>query len=483
MSSFTINDFWRRRLTVSQFPSASLIRGWSVELQGLSTFLEAPLSLSGELGEDDDDPSCSEIILVSAPGAVGKSTLARQIAYSTGAVYVDLAAADPVGGNTLSGGLAKSGLYASWQNQTTAVLVDGLDEARLRVTQGAFNAFLDDVVQMARGRAVPTVLFGRTGAVQDTWLALDEYDIGMSVLEIGYYDLEASVEFAVKRLRQARPHSHHAEREREAIEVILRRLREQTESDGDRFAGYAPVLQAVADRVEEEGNAGAIIAQVERGAQPVTLRTVSSAIMLRERGKLAPLPFSDPKLHDVLYLPEEQLDRLVARRYGLPDPELPPMGASDAQVYSTALETWVADHPFLKSGTSEPSSAVFDALISTWALKKRKPSTRLCNRNCVKVSPPIPFCPNFTFLKPRPRNLFLYRQHISGSFTLPSVPAFPWATPQACWFRRPRTKKRKRCCALRSRFRWSGVMLLGLGLFALKPSKPRRFVWEPTSKT
>ena len=34
--------------------------------------------------------------------------------------------------------------------------------------------------------------------------------------------------------------------EQQAVELLLERLRSQTETDGDRFAGYAPVLQAVA---------------------------------------------------------------------------------------------------------------------------------------------------------------------------------------------------------------------------------------------
>ena len=131
----------------------------------------------------------SSIILVSAPGAVGKSTLARQIAFATRSLYVDLATADPVGANTLSGGLAKSGLYEAWQSGSLAMLIDGLDEARLRVTQEAFEAFLSDVVEISAGRAVPTVLLGRTGAVQDAWLFLtDQCGDGIAVLEIGYYE-------------------------------------------------------------------------------------------------------------------------------------------------------------------------------------------------------------------------------------------------------------------------------------------------------
>lgn len=172
MPDYTIQDFWKRRLTVQRMPSANLIGGWSFADRGLPTFKEAPLGLSVDLNTDVT-PFESPILLISAPGAVGKSTLARQIAFETGAVYVDLAEAEPVGSNTLVGGLVKSGLYDGWQAGIVGILIDGLDEARLRVTQEAFEAFLRDVDQLSRGRSVPTVLFGRTGAIQDAWLVFN----------------------------------------------------------------------------------------------------------------------------------------------------------------------------------------------------------------------------------------------------------------------------------------------------------------------
>jgi hypothetical protein len=135
MHDYTIQDFWKPRLSVQRMPSANLIGGWSFADQGLSTFKEAPLDLSRELNTNAD-PFKSAIVLVSAPGAVGKSTLARQIAFETGAVYVDLAKAEPVGSNTLAGGLVKSGLYDGWQAGIVGILIDGLDEARLRGVGG-----------------------------------------------------------------------------------------------------------------------------------------------------------------------------------------------------------------------------------------------------------------------------------------------------------------------------------------------------------
>ena len=313
-------------------------------------------------------PEESSLILVSAPGAVGKTTLAKEIAHRTGAIYLDLSQSEPVGGNTLAGGLVRSRLYDRWTAQTTAVLIDGLDEARLRVTQEAFDAFLRDVSELSGGRKLPTVLFGRTGSVQDAWFTLADHGIEAPVLEIGYFGPEAALNFATAKLRREQPECIHPQVAHEAIKLLLEGIRNQTESDGDRFAGYAPVLQAVAERVGSESNLGALVAQIQGGAQPVTLHSVVTAILERERLKLAPIQFEDTNIAEKLYLPNEQLGHLVARVYGERPPDPPQMRPADAQAYENVLTTWVADHPFL-NGNDRPSSAVFDAVIATWALR------------------------------------------------------------------------------------------------------------------
>lgn len=392
MPEYTIEAFWRRRLKIQRTRLATPIDGWLVVTKGLDTFKEAPLKRSSDFGEGD--PDTGPILVVSAPGAVGKSTLARQIAFATGAVLVDLARAAPVGANTLSGGLVKSGLYNNWTAGATAVLIDGLDEARLHVTQQAFEAFLSDVAEISKGRSVSTVLFGRTGAAQDAWLILDAKGVDVPVLEIGYFGRDASIEFAEATLRTIHPAGQHQATQRKAIELLVDRLRTQTETDGDRFAGYAPVLQAVAERVAREGNPSALVAEIERGEQLVTLKAIASAILERERAKISTLRFDQQKLVKTLYTPEEQLDRLIARVYQTPQPALPAMGPRDLQTYSTALETWVAEHPFLDGGTGA-SSAVFDAVISTRALKKSESASTALERELKRGSAANPFLSEF----------------------------------------------------------------------------------------
>ena len=415
MANITIDEFWVERLGTRAYnASTRLVRGWSFEDVGLNTFWEAPLTLSTEEFGSDVDPGQSSVLIVSAPGAVGKSTLARQIAYRTGSVYVNLADADPVGGNTLSGWLVKSGLYSAWENQEITVLIDGLDEAGLKTTKEAFEAFLSDVAELSVTRDIPTVWFGRTGAVQDAWLILSEHlDDQVAVLEIGFYSYEESIDFAEAKLQADHPDRNHPLVDRHALTLLLKQLRSQTEKDGDRFSGYAPVLQAVAERVASESNPSTLVSEMEQGGQQtVTLQSVVRAILLREQNKLKDLAISDPELLTTLYNPEEQLDRLAARIYNTPPPELPEMCHGDAEIYSTALESWEGGHPFLDRD-STASSVVFEAAISAQAFKNATGSDYALQKELDKGEAANPFLYEF-YLGGVPDNesVFIPEKHI-----------------------------------------------------------------------
>lgn len=392
MPDYTINAFWHSRLPSDKPKAFKAIAGWESRVEPLPTYVEAPLTRSTAFAEDDD-PATSPIILVSAAGAVGKSTLARQIASATGAVYLDLAKADPVGGNTLSGGLLKSGMLADWQADAGTVLIDGLDEARLRVTKDGFKAFMEDVAYLAKNRTTPTVLVGRTGSVQEAWLLLAD-EVPITVLEIGYYTPELATRFALAHLKRLKPDYPFMDAAVRAINLLLEGLRRDVSGDGDRFAGYAPVLKTVADRVAEDSNPSALIAKIEHGEQPVTLGTITTAILEREQTKLEPLAFEDQGLRRTLYTPDEQLARLVARVYKRPTPTLPPMSANDTLIYASALETWVPDHAFLDGGY-DPVSAVFDAAIAGVALRGEPTAGSAAARELAKGSAANPFLAEF----------------------------------------------------------------------------------------
>jgi hypothetical protein len=99
-------------------------------------------------------------------------------------------------------------------------------------------------------------------------------------------------------------------------------------------------------------------------------------------------------LSESLYSIGEQLDRLVARIYGIAPPTLPVMSAKDAQTYSTALDSWVPEHPFLDGGRGA-SSAVFDAAISTHALRGNSAADAAVEKELHRGAAANPFLAEF----------------------------------------------------------------------------------------
>lgn len=381
----TIKDFWTEILPRNfEIDQSKLVEGWKADEGPILGFTEAPLSWDRELSDADTDLCEYSIILVSAPGAVGKTTLAKQICSQTGTVHIDLAQAATVGGDALTGGLAKSNLWQDWNNDKLGLVIDALDEARMRVTGEAFEDFFNDVVSLTERSRIPPVLFGRTGAIEHAWTWLvDKIDKEkLGVLQIDFYDPQASNEFtlnvirhvpSVQKIQKENSHpSEPTEPQRESIALILEKLREETDGEQQRFAGYAPVLLAVANRVASESNTSQLITHLKTdNLLPVSLKNINDEILKREQDKLDKLGLSDPSLIKCLYTPNEQLAHLSVRLYGTPQPPLPStMNAGDHETYTNVLNTWIEEHPFLDGFGNKASSEVFEAHICLHALQK-----------------------------------------------------------------------------------------------------------------
>ena len=371
---YNIIDFWRPTLCSDELPTLRrpLRTGWATHIDGLSTFVEAPLMMADGFGQKIP----YDVLLVSAPGAVGKSTLAREIAAQTGAILVDLAEVRGVGAETVSGGLGWAGLLDPVCDGRVALLIDGLDEARMQVTEAGFRAFLEDIYELACQRGKPITLFGRTSATEEAWLHFAEMDFKPPILEVQFYTLEQALEFVKRRItstRQERSQDVNATAiaDAKAAGLILDRLRQETEDDGDRFAGYAPVLIAISQRVAAENNPHALVRQLERGAKGLSINDIADKILERESTKIEPLSFADPRLGGKLYRKDEQMERLISAVYGVAHmPGLPTMTDQDAETYRRALETWVPDHPFTDGSGTRPSSEVFGGFIAAEGLRK-----------------------------------------------------------------------------------------------------------------
>lgn len=204
--SLTIVDFWSRRLAVTQTAGSTPIAGWRFVTERLPTFVEPPLTQLLDFG--DSYPENASVILVSAPGAVGKSTLAREIAAVTGAMLVDLSETGSVGSNFIIGGLTRCDLMAAMQGGAASLIIDGLDEARVKVTSEAFCDFFGDIAYVAQLASQPIVLMGRTGSVIEAWMHLMDHKIEPAVLQIEFHPIHKAKEFVLTAIRYIRSRKH-----------------------------------------------------------------------------------------------------------------------------------------------------------------------------------------------------------------------------------------------------------------------------------
>ncbi|MBB3284230.1 hypothetical protein [Mitsuaria sp. BK037] len=382
---YSIQAFWRPKFaSVAPQRHAGVLKGWSPVLEHAPSFVEASLSL-----RDGFDDLTQSVWMIAASGAVGKSTLAREICAVTNAVYLDLSIAATVAGNYLVGGLVNAGLWNSWQAGTSTLLVDALDEARLRVTQSSFEDFLTDVANVAGKRGVPVVLLGRVGIVEEAWTILNERaGLTPPIFDIQLFNADRAKDFvlaALQRLSSATeeepprklfPHlattlATHDSVYRDAADFLVQHLTDVTHADGPQFAGYAPVLEAVATVIASEPNPAKISDATRSILEGQVLGRVTSQVMIRESGKLATQLAESVAGFDAtgLYGPGEQLARLASRIFKTGKPQIP-VGLPQHAVapYEQAVESLLPQHPFLDTKELKPSSAVFGASILAAAL-------------------------------------------------------------------------------------------------------------------
>ncbi|WP_339465581.1 hypothetical protein [Pseudomonas lurida] len=380
---YSFSDFWSTHLaSVKKRENLPDLPGWYADLQPMPSFV--PANVVPREGFSDLSQS---VWLIAAPGAVGKSTLAKEICALTGAVYLDLAEASTVAGNYLIGGLVYTDLLAAWSAGTTTIVIDALDEARLRVTQSGFEDFLADVAKVATKGSSPIVLLGRVGIIEEAWLLINENSgVAAPIFDIEFFDTKQAKSFVMARLTSLStatqegaveyPHlssslTNHAKVYDEAVSEVISGISTLSQADADRFVGYAPVLDAVAKVIAAEHNPARINEDMRRVLEGEVLTSLASEILVREAGKLtSQLKNAHPDFPEGLYTPDEQLHRLACKMLNLP---APPVQDAVAQkhvaVYEHAVKNLLPQHPFLNGDGKGASSSVFEAAIIAAALK------------------------------------------------------------------------------------------------------------------
>lgn len=380
MRDFSIDAFWKKEFSSLKHFSIVPLAGWYLPAKDIPFFVEPKLSL-----REDFSDLASRIWLVSAPGAVGKSTLAKRIANQVNAIYLNLSQAEAVGGNYIYGGLAKTKSQKYWDDNETTLFIDSLDEARMRVTKQSFMDFLQDIIAISDERRIPIVLFGRSGVMDDVTLHLMEYEIHPAIFDIEYFDAERSEEFIEKyffHLLENKKDGEAIKRKllldgtifRNCISKIVKSLDGIPSSINNSFSGYSPVLQAIATFVlSETANFYKIDTEIENLLKRRILEKICRAVLEREQQKLKDqvvAVFPELSGYD-FYNISEQIKYLVATiQRKEPIFETHSLQGDKLECYSNAVKDFLSQHPFLSGDGKTSANAVFDAAILSYAMKQ-----------------------------------------------------------------------------------------------------------------
>ena len=357
--------------------------------QTMPTFIPPKLAVS--VGGEGSGPV--QAIIISAPGAVGKSTLGRAIASRKNALFWDLSKSGIVGDRTLDGMLFnlagdRTSEYLEYLSHGLQLLViDALDEGYAKTgNENAFWNFLGNIAQRAKfSDGVCFVLLGRKQISDDAWFVLSQEGVKTSIYSIEPFDRAQAnlyIENGVGEERLSEPIL-------DCRDLIFEKLAFSVTGDlaGDSardFLHYPPVLDVISELLKEETNPMALKNEllgqsIGAGDKPFAmLQDVIDRLLDREHGKYigaiqnrvsetaGALEALD---WDSLFGRQEQCHRLLCSSFGASLPDVPPQIPNAARaVYGRAVDDALLMHTF-RQGESILANQVFEAFLHASALR------------------------------------------------------------------------------------------------------------------
>lgn len=352
---------------------------------------------------DDGFETDAAVVLIAAPGAMGKSEAAKYLANALNTIYVDLSQIN-VGEGSLLGELIKSlgpQGFSTFQDAVrrnqAALILDSTDEAQLRSGSENYFAFLKDLRWFIDEETPGTriVLLGRSDSIDMTRLALELLELPtpvftlqpLSALQASSF-IDATLDAHGYELHRTQPEP--SARLRQALMTNIARAMniDQNPTDDlasswnsvETFLGYPPVLLALSERLRVP-NPQSDIANISKFDAPTVrrqrgelLREIVEAILDRESRKVREAVGEslgirqDDPIYESLYSRSEQTSRLlsltgttnVTQEY----PAL--LDASDRAKYEELVTTFVPDHPFVRGATF--ANQVFSDYVRAWAI-------------------------------------------------------------------------------------------------------------------
>lgn len=240
----------------------------------------------------------ARIIIFSAPGAAGKSALAKYISYKYNGIYWDLSKIK-LGENSFHGTLLRAmnydklvDFFSNLRNGKNVLVIDAFDEAELISGRASIEYLLNDINEVTKEGAMPAVLlFARTESAIFISDFCENNNIQYSQYEISFFEEYNAKDFIKKRILQNDKKASLTLAIDTCIDeqfAAIKRLLGD-ESIAKSFIGYAPVLEALASSFDEEKNTMKLLVSIKENDISGTniIYKILEDLLIREQKKVS----------------------------------------------------------------------------------------------------------------------------------------------------------------------------------------------------
>lgn len=315
-----------------------------------------------------------KFVLFSAPGATGKSTLAKYIAAQYNALYWDLPKTDQIGTGTFDGSILRavsapkySGFIADLNTSKALLVVDAFDEAEIISGRKMLSTFIADISVHLTDYSTPSVFFfARTETAQYIASFCAENAIPIKHYEIGFFQETAAKSFIAQSIVEKGNSPTPADWDciNTYYDVVQRNI---TSAESQSFLGYAPVLQAISVHIKQYNNRAKLLSELlnQKDCTAIIMAIMGDLLSREQNKKVVPAFEKRCKevcpeftAWDTVYSQEEQLVRLINYilfkdtafdNYPI---EMPPQLVVE---YQALLDLFIPQHPFIRNAFTDVS--------------------------------------------------------------------------------------------------------------------------------
>ena len=306
-----------------------------------------------------------KFILFSAPGATGKTALARHICYEKNGIFWDLPD-NKVAEYSFNGAISKAVGFSKMSDFIKSIecgenffVIDAFDEAEVGSGRSGIEFFLRDLDSMTQNcHHICGILMARTESAVFIKNYLKNHNISFSHYEVGLFSEYNAKTYIRNKIN--RSNTFISDIINKCIDEQFREIKRIfNEKDAASFIGYAPVLDALAAAYDDEKNTLKLLKSTTNGENNCTLMIkILEHLLTREQSKfIKALEVKVPQISNVvkdinlLYNTDEQLCRIFsmilvndATLFASIDDSIP---LEYNEEYLEAINTQLPQHPFI----------------------------------------------------------------------------------------------------------------------------------------